>query len=223
MIMKRTQFKMFARNIVEAIDRETLDKYYAKSKRSDEEVAKLSEPDFSNFEDSFRIGKSLVFDNKNGLGATPNNANVLYRGFVLMMTLDQFLSLAANHRGQREETANDLVGIMKEGYGISSPTLYLDFDEDTNIPFVEGHEGRGRCLAIIKMIDAGYLGDLTKDVKIPVHMILGGGLRARSIDEEKINAVRKGIVPEDDKRDLKNATRISGFSEMYLQSRKIEL
>ncbi len=221
--MKRTQFKTFARNIVEAVDRETLDRYYAKSKRSNEDVAKLPFPDFSNFEEAFRVGSSLVFDNKDGLGATPNNTNVLYRGFVLMMTLDQFLSLAANHKGQREETANDLVEIIKEGYGISSPTLYLDFDEDTNIPFVEGHEGRGRCLAIIKLIKEGYFSDLHQDVKIPVHIILGGGLRARSVDEEKIDAIKKGIVPEDDKRDLINASRISGFSEMYLQSRKIEL
>ena len=207
----------------EEIDRETLEKYYSSAKKTQEEIESLTSPNTSNLEASFKIGSKLVFDNKHGLGATPNNTNVLYRGFVLLMTLDQFLSLAASHRGQREETANDLAEIIKEGYGISSPTLYLDFGGDNeNIPFVEGHEGRGRSLSILKLIDSGFL-DISKNEKIPVHIILGGGLRARNIDSEKIEAIRNGIVSEDDKSNIKTAKRISGFPVMYLQNNKIEL
>lgn len=127
-------------------------------------------------------GKKVIFDNVNGAGQTSNNQNVIYMGFVAMMTPSDFLKIALDDRGTQDRRADELIDGFEHGISIGSPTLYLDVESET--PRITGHEGRGRMKAIKQ-----YLGNEL----IPVHVILNNGYRNRDLDTKMIHKI-KGMI-----------------------------
>lgn len=190
-----------------------------------EEIHQLPEPSPSNFEGKYRVG-SVYFDNHDGMGAVPDNRNVEYKGFVAMLKPADFLRLAANHNGQREQSAADLKQMIEGGYPIGAPFIDISLSdiEEGGFAVVLGHEGRARMLAILSLARDGKLG-LTSSSEIPVHFFLRDGLRSRHITDEMINSIKEnGIIPEDERRNPpKSAEKLKVFKEIYINQKKIEL
>ena len=192
---------------------------------SNEDIHQLPEPGPDNFEDRYRVG-NVYFDNHNGMGAVPDNRNVVYKGFVSMLTPKEFLQLAADHNGQREESASDFKQTLSEGYPIGAPFLEIILEdiEDGGFATIMGHEGRARMLALNSFAREGKMG-LHESSRFPVHFFLRDGLRSRHITDEMIKSMKDyGIIPEDEKRKPpKSAEKIKILKEIYVNGKKIEL
>ena len=151
----------------------------------------LTPPTGKNYDDAFRIGL-IAFDQKRGLGQTPNNQEVDYLGFGMELYPQEFLLLA--HHADRSESAAELERQALDRVPFGSPMLYIKVDMDAlekggrlNAK-VTGHEGRARTWAF-RMAEG--------DEYLPVHVILRDGLRARDLSPEFFEALRKeGITAE---------------------------
>lgn len=218
----KLSFKQFLKE--ESAYRHMVASYEGKN-LSTEDIHKLAEPTPENFEDRYRVG-NVYFDNHHGMGAVPDNRNVVYKGFVGMLTPKQFLQLAANHNGQREESAADFKQTISEGYPIGAPfiEIILEDIEDGGYATVVGHEGRARMLALNSFAKEGQMG-LHESSKIPVHFFLRDGLRARHITDKMIDSLKNyGVIPEDEKRKPpKSAEKVKVLKEIYVNGKKIEL
>ena len=153
-----------------------------------ESIKSLSKLNGNNTESAAMVGK-VIFDQVNGLGATPNNQNIMYRGFVGMMKPNDFLSFAAS--ADRSEDAASITKLIEQGYGIGSPFLILDIERDKSEKItgmkIKGHEGRARCVALTK---------LQPSIDIPVHFLLYGETRARHVDKQMISLLNTSIRAE---------------------------
>lgn len=167
---------------------------YSKKVKNPQDLGPIS-PD--NMMSQYKVG-SVIFDNEDGLGVTPNNKEIDYFGFTVIMKIDTFLKLAANHGGKREESANDIKELLNQGYGIATPMLYLkisDLNEETMKVEVTGHEGRARVICCQKYFNL---------TKIPVH-IMPTGYRSKHITKEVFDRINWiGIKPEDGGSPVKN-------------------
>ena len=220
--MKKLSFKEFLKE--DSAYRHMVASYEGKN-LDQEDRNKLPEPSPDNFEGKYRVG-SVYFDNDHGMGAVPDNRNVVYKGFVGMMTPKQFLELAANHNGQREESAADFKQTISEGYPIAAPFLEIILEdiEEGGYASIVGHEGRARCLALLSLARDNHMG-LTESSKIPVHFFMRDGLRSRHITDKMIASIKEvGIIPEDHKRtNPKAAEKVKVLKEIYINGKKIEL
>ena len=120
---------------------------------------------------------SLNWDRKDGMGAVPNQQTIDYFGFTKEMSPDRFLSLVPP-RDDDEGTDRVLAG-AQEGKAIGPPFLQVEWDAKKKQWQVLDHEGRGRCKAIRKLYG---------NIMIPVDMFPSGGMRARDLTPEMINA-----------------------------------
>jgi hypothetical protein len=158
---------------------------------SKEAFEALPAPDASNIDQKFRVGK-VAFDNENGFGATPNNAEIAYFGFVIEMTPSQFLKQVTYE--DRSEDAMRFVKFIEDHAPMASPMLYLKVNKEYFDVFTEPlraviqqHEGRGRMWAARAVNGA--------DTKIPVHVIVNGGVRAKDLNTQFFDDLRKtGMV-----------------------------
>lgn len=136
----------------------------------------------------YRVGKVLV-DNKDGLGATPNNQEIEYFGFVGFITPNKFFRLAA-HSDTMQERGEQIEQAMREK-GIGNPFLFLKTDSDQapwgNIR-VDGHEGRARMSVVERLNGA--------NTPFPVHFFVRQ-LRARHLNLEFFQLLNThGVTPE---------------------------
>lgn len=139
----------------------------------------------------FTVGR-VNFDNRNGLGAVSDCANVVYMGVVTMMHPANFLRLAAE--GISQDQLARLRPEMLKGTPVGSPFLALD-DKDGYLR-VTGHEGRHRCVVIEEL----------QDEPIPVCIFIRG-LRARHWTPELIAELNSGVQKE------KSSTIVTGAFE----------
>jgi hypothetical protein len=125
----------------------------------------------NNVNDAFIVG-DVAFDNHHGLGATPNSANILYRGAVAWIKPSKFIAFAA--KADRAGDAHKIADKLRHGKAIAVPWLDIDIigepDNPTSV-HVTGHEGRARALAV-QMLNG--------DNPMPVQLQLAG-LRARHL------------------------------------------
>lgn len=119
-----------------------------------------------------------VFDAKDGIGSVPWNQDVNYRGFVKQLTSDEFRALVPKGSWGGEKSKEFFVKALKKGKKLGQPFLELEWKEDHWQ--VADHEGRSRVDAIKEVFGS--------DFKIPVHMFLRGGLRARDLTPEMLSA-----------------------------------
>ena len=142
--------------------------------RTPKEIAALPEFRPSLAEGVFKLTDSVYCDNQDGIGNMPYNKSVLYHGLVGITTTDKFLSLV-EPAGDASERADKIVRHVQAGYGIACPTLFLSIDlEFEELPYISGHEGRGRAVALQKLGIRSF----------PVHIILHG-YRARHVTDLK--------------------------------------
>ena len=170
-------------------------------KYSPEQIAAL--PDFSvqTAEKAFKLNSKqgyVVIDNKHGLGQTPDNQNVLYKGFVAWFETNKLIDVFPKMR-QRETESFEMLKLMQDGFSIGNPCLYLDIDpyvdKEEGIAKLTGHEGRARIWAMNKM-----------GVKrIPIQ-ILFLGYRARHVENhaEFIEWLNKGVKLEKSEKVYQN-------------------
>jgi hypothetical protein len=136
-----------------------------------------------------------VADNVKGPGSTPNNQDIDYFGFRVLMKPSLFLKLAAPlPEGKSVEFFKER---LKNKEGIGSPMLYIavprEWKEekfDTGVPKVDGHEGRNRMTAI-KEVEG--------DDPVEVHIILKSRSvewRNRHITQKIKNELNKGMNKE---------------------------
>lgn len=146
-----------------------------------------SMPSPHRIEGKFNVG-DVAFDNSGGLGATPNNGNVIYMGATAWIKPSKFREYAT--ASDRSETARELEQLMRQGNAIASPFLSIDIDGDPEAPTrvkVTGHEGRARSDAF-KAING--------DIPMPVH-IFPSGLRSRDLPDSFFAWIEKhGMTAE---------------------------
>jgi hypothetical protein len=121
--------------------------------------------------------EDVVFDNKDGAGAVPDNIDSNYKGFTILMTPDEFLKLAAPLTGDiiSDELTNNRLG---------TPFLVCEWQDGKWQ--VLTHEGRHRVIALRKKLSSG--------VRIPVNIFGTDSYnRARYLTKEMIHAP---FVPE---------------------------
>lgn len=162
---------------------------YAKQ-RTPDEVKALPEFRMAYADSEYRITDTAYVDNKDGLGATPDNQNVRYKGFVSVIPITTFLKLCLPSNDAKERGMN-LAQLMYAGYGIGSPCLYVDIAKylDGSGPVVvTGHEGRAR---------ANVLMNTFKVKEIPIQFF-PEGYRARHLGsaEDLLHSLNAGIVTE---------------------------
>ena len=120
-------------------------------RRTDEEILALPEFSRQSAEEAYRLTDSIYIDNVRGIGQTPDNQSVMYKGFVAQLSLDWFLRMALP-TNDGVERSSALIEKIKQGYGIGCPCFYLDINsyikETPDLPVITGHEGRARCIAL---------------------------------------------------------------------------
>lgn len=144
-------------------------------------------------EGNYRVGE-VTFSAKDGLGSVPFNQSVYYHGFVALIKPSVFLNIVLDDQGHQDGTAKEIAKLILKGYALGPPFLNVTtqpFEEEGKAPKITGHEGRGRMKAI--MMANG-------DNPIPVHVFLGGGMRARHLTPELIAALKGRIQVEGSSR-----------------------
>jgi len=128
----------------------------------------------------------VKFNQVRGYGSVPDNQNVDYKGFVVMMKPEAYLALAKAgiKKGSKERAEKIIIA----GKPIGSPFLDVDFSGLT--PRVVGHDGRHRMMAIE---------ELQPNVAVPVHIFGANGLRAKNITSSQIEDFKTKALNEDRK------------------------
>lgn len=134
-------------------------------------------------------------DNRRGWGATPDNANVDYKGLAVMMKPSMFLALALPLT--RDNDVDDIARHISQGGSIGAPFLEIAVPDewretgDFSMPArVYGHDGRHRMLAIM---------DTEGNAPVEVHLFLNSRRhewRNRHITPEVIQALNSQIIPQ---------------------------
>lgn len=113
------------------------------------EIQKLPTFSMEVAEDAYRLTDKIYIDNRHGLGETPDNRNVKYKGCVSVLPIDTFLKLARPGGYDVLDRASQMDKKVEEGFGWGNPCLYLSIDPivqgDDGVASVEGHEGRARA------------------------------------------------------------------------------
>jgi len=138
----------------------------------------------------FYLGE-LHFNQETGKGQVPDNMDVDYKGFAVIMTPRQFHALVAP-RTYNDESLAFITDAIKNGEAIGSPFLSILKDKKGRYR-VSGHEGRTRMKAI---------SDVYGQVPVLVH-IFADWTRAEKLSAEIINAIRNSLIPEKQDKALK--------------------
>ncbi len=132
----------------------------------------------------------LYIDNENGMGLTPDNMEVDYKGFRVLMKPHTFLDLAPGGVGFNDVTGGPMEKKYSEGAGIASPSLYFEIPKAwdkgnfSKVCGVDGHEGRHRMVLALK---------LEGNTPIETHIFVRFHNR-KSITPEIISNINKGAV-----------------------------
>lgn len=141
-------------------------------------IQNFENPSLSEKNPEKTFGDSKInWDNKNGMGAMGDNANIDYRGFQIELSAKDFRNLTPSGR-----TTSDLTNMKQaiaNGNGVASPTIFADWNEQKKRWEITGHEGRSRSDAISELYGSNTL--------MPVHVI-PYKLRANDITPEMLNA-----------------------------------
>lgn len=126
----------------------------------DQQKISAGESDFwRNFGQQRNIEESVAFDNRNGIGAVPLNANVDYQGLRVLVNPQTYLALAKPMSIDNNDKATIawLVQQLQQGRAFGAPFLDISIpveweDNDFSSPAkIVGHEGRHRMAAILEV------------------------------------------------------------------------
>ena len=128
-------------------------------------------------------------DNRNGLGAVPDNDKIDYFGLRVKMKPSIFLKLALPL--DKDASVDYIKNHLAKGGSLGSPFLDISIpgeyeDGDYTKPAtVAGHEGRNRMKAILQT---------EGDDPVEVHLFFRHGLRARDINDDIKKSLRNGLI-----------------------------
>lgn len=168
----------------------------------------------------------VVWDAREGAGATSYNTDVRYFGFGVVMKPSMFLRLAAPlHRDARKSETWSYLGSIAKERGWAPPQLYVQFNMEDEIVSIVGHEGRHRTTKFMEVCgDIPYLVHIAPRGFDPtMHFFLGGyEIRARHVTPEMLNLFHEGV--EEERRSDDPPEWVAGpiFSKVYLQDREID-
>lgn len=123
-------------------------------------------------------GGRIVFDSVKGVGSTPNNANVRYMGFGVLMAPKVFLRLTPSLEDRPRTRSLGYLPTVAQDPGWGPSTLYVDRDSMT----VTGHEGRHRAMAFAELCAEPMLVHI-----FPRHE------RARNMTANRVFEIRAGL------------------------------
>ena len=132
-----------------------------------------------------------TFDAKDGIGAVPLNQSVDYFGFTRKMRPSEFLSLTPDINKQHStETLEFLRDSLRQGRPLGPPFFSPAWDEARKAWVLRSadHEGRHRMTTLMQEVG---------DDPVDVHVFPRGGLRARDLSPEMLEAplLRDGYAP----------------------------
>lgn len=132
---------------------------------------------------------NVHYDQDNGLGQTPYNANIDYRGFKCWMYPQMFLRLAKRiFIDPQDPSYLFLKAAIKRGKPIGSPFFEATWNESQPVWEIDSHEGRHRMQAIH---------DLWPNEMVEVHIFPRGGLRGKDITPQLAQSFMRGVFAED--------------------------
>lgn len=139
-----------------------------------------------------KFGK-IVFDPQEGFGSVPNQLEIEYRGFAVIMRPDTFNRLVPPLLPVSDVQFVDYVSSMgekmRQGTPVAPPFLAVDF-QTKSAPKILGHEGRHRVAAIQA---------ISKDnpsQMVLVHVFPANGMRARHLTADMISQFRDHAIPQ---------------------------
>jgi len=141
---------------------------------------------FKKYVEGFSALHEVTIDNRNGMGAVPNNQEIDYFGLRVQMKPSIFLKLAAKTSSRASDEMKDYI---RDGGAIGAPFLILDIPEGMNdAPTVIGHEGRHRMMAV-KEVEG--------DKPLEVHIFPQGAVcRTKHINKDIEKYMRNGAYKE---------------------------
>jgi hypothetical protein len=159
---------------------------------------------FAEFAQQTRV-QHVVIDAKNGMGATPNGADIDYFGVQVRMKPLVFLDLADKLRGGAQRIAA-IANKIEEGAPIAPPFLTImvpsnwrDADFSGVLPKIVGHDGRHRMRAVAQVFGPE---------PIPVNLFLKSPdrqWRGSNITPDVLDHLRKGMIEQDGSRVVQDA------------------
>lgn len=170
-----------------------------------EQIEALPEFNMGVSERAFKVRSKqgfIAFDNQKGLGETPNNRNIIYKGCVAILSIDKLLRVLPGME-ERQRDSFKMLDLIKRGFSIASPFIELDIDSyvDGNKGLAQavGHEGRARVWALHKLgvkeipVQLQFSGYRARHVKDHDQFIawLNDGLKL-----EKSSRIEKGLFKE---------------------------
>lgn len=134
----------------------------------------------------------VTIDNRHGIGSTPYNQEVDYRGLRVLMKPSVFLDLAAFlHVDDRNEYVEkaiaDGVAIGAPFLIIKIPVAWFDSGDYSEPAQVVSHEGRNRMQAVW---------DVEGNKPIETHLFFRDDIRNRDLTPEIIEALNQGMYLE---------------------------
>ena len=134
----------------------------------------------------------VTIDNRHGIGSTPYNQEVNYRGLRVLMKPSVFLDLAAflhvdNRNEYVEKAIADGVAIGAPFLIIKIPVAWFDSGDYSEPAQVVSHEGRNRMQAVW---------DVEGNKPIETHLFFRDDVRNRDLTPEIIEALNQGMYLE---------------------------
>ena len=132
----------------------------------------------------------INIDNNKGIGATPNNRDIDYKGLRVLMRPKTFIRLAAPLNRQDATSIDFIKNKIESGEGIASPYLTIEIPEQWKDGSIEvpakviGHDGRNRMWAVEE--EEG-------NDPIEVHLFFYN-MKASDIKPEWIERLKKGMI-----------------------------
>lgn len=132
-----------------------------------------------------------IFDEKRGLGAVPDNLNIDYKGFRVIMLPSIFLNLAkkTDHFKSKDLIKKHILEGGKIGHPFLLVKIPYEWEKNNfkKTAKVVGHEGRNRMMAIMEIFG---------DVPVEVHLFT---LKYRRHDFKKewLEKIEKSLESED--------------------------
>lgn len=129
------------------------------------------------------VANGIEFDNRLGLGAVPDVANIGYMGLVGTIKPSVFLELVPPLAGYRK-TIDHLASYPS---ALGMPFLDISFTEEGVPPLIKGHEGRSRMT---------YLKEHVSDQPFPVALFFfehNYSLRHHKIEPWMVEALQRSV------------------------------
>ena len=156
------------------------------------EIAKLPKYAKQHVGNRYKLSDIVYIDNKEGVGASKSHADIVTRGFISFLPVDEYLSICGANTPTEEciTKISSIVERVKSGEGIACPRLFLDIEEYMDFrkagkSKVVDHDG---CMAVAAMKMLGI-----EVVTVQV-VLLGYSMRNIENKSDFFNHLSFGIV-----------------------------